>query len=169
MVKRATAAGRRAGELAGLLLALVLIASPGSAEIVSYAFVNEDGSLRISGHTIHLYGLYIPPTDDTCRTFERPVKCAPRAVLALDFTIGSHFVHCEPQARREDGSIEAVCRAGDENLNEWMLMNGWAVARPEAPFEYKVMEEIARERHIGIWGFPVDVIQPRPRRPFRDR
>ncbi|MFA7095874.1 MAG: thermonuclease family protein [Gammaproteobacteria bacterium] len=152
-------AGRRT--LCVFMLAVSFCAQ--ASEIVSYAFLNDDGSLRVRGHTIRLYGIYIPPTDDTCRTFERPVKCGPRAVLALDFKIGADFVHCKPVARNADGSIEAICRDGEDNLNEWMLMNGWAVARPEAPFEYKAMEEIARERHLGIWGIPVDVIRPRLR------
>lgn len=152
--------------LAIVVLWLFGLAVPASADITSYAFVNDDGSLRVSGHTIYLYGIYIPPTDESCRTFETPIKCGPRAVLALDFTIGVNFVHCEPVRRNEDGSIEAMCRINDDDLSEWMLQNGWAVALPDAPFEYKVMEEIARNRGIGIWGIPVDVIPKRHRRTF---
>jgi len=44
-------------------------------------------------------------------------------------------------------------------LSEWMLQSGWAVALPDAPFEYSAMESIARSRGIGIWGIPVDVIR----------
>ncbi len=125
-------------------------------EIASYAIVKTDGSLRVSGHTIWLYGVYIPETDRICRTFIRPVKCAPRAILQLDFKIGSHFVHCDPITQNEDGSLNAICRVKGEDLGAWMIKHGWAVALPNAPFKYKVLEEIARERNRGIWGRIID-------------
>ena len=125
-------------------------------EIASYAIVQKDGSLRVSGHTIWLYGIYIPDTNRICRTFIRPVKCMPRAVLQLDFKIGSNFVHCDPVTKNADGSLNAVCRVKDEDLGAWMVKYGWAVALPDAPFEYTVLEKIAREGNRGIWGRVID-------------
>ena len=37
-----------------------------------------------------------------------------------------------------------------------LLRQGWAAALPDAPYEYKVLEKIARTRGIGIWGIPLD-------------
>ena len=128
-------------------------------EISSFAFVQEDGSLKVAGHLIHLYGIYIPPTEQTCSTFIRPIPCGPRASLALDFKISGDFVHCQPRATNPDGSLTASCRSGNEDLSEWMLQSGWAVALPDAPFEYFTMERIAQSRGIGIWGIPIDVIR----------
>lgn len=125
-------------------------------EISSFAFVNKDGTLRISGHLIHLYGIYIPPTDQTCSTFTRPLQCGTRASLALEFRISGDFVHCLPRSTNSDGSIVASCRAGNEDLSEWMLQRGWAVALPNAPFQYAAMERIAQSKGIGIWGIPID-------------
>ena len=132
-------------------------------EISSFAFVQEDGALRVAGNLIHLYGIYIPPTDRTCSTFIRPVPCGTRASLALDFKISGDFVHCIPRATNPDGSITASCSAANDDLSAWMLQKGWAVALPDAPFEYAAMERIAQSRGIGIWGTPVDIIR-RPRR-----
>jgi endonuclease YncB( thermonuclease family) len=129
------------------------------SEISSFAFVRDDGSLEVGGNLIHLYGIYIPPTDQTCYTFIRPMPCGTRASLALDFRIKGEFVHCAEKARNADGSIIALCRAGNEDLSEWMLQRGWAVALPDAPFQYAAMEKIARSKGIGIWGIPVDVIR----------
>ena len=126
-------------------------------EISSFAFVQGDGSLKIAGNLIHLYGIYIPPTDQTCYTFIRPVPCGTRASLALELKISGDFVHCTPRATHPDGSITASCSAGNEDLSAWMLQRGWAVARPDAPFEYAAMEKIAQSKGIGIWGIPVDV------------
>ena len=132
-----------------------------NAEIVSFAFVRPDGTLRVSGGSIRLYGVYVPSTDQSCRTFERPIECGTRALLALDFHIGVEFVHCEAKVRHHDGSLTALCRVRGEDLSAWMLQKGWAVALPDAPFEYIALEKIARARGLGVWGFPVDVIRRR--------
>lgn len=131
------------------------------SEINSYAFVQPDSSLKISGYQIYLYGVYIPPTDQTCNTRVRPISCGTRASLALEFAIGADFVRCITRARRSDGSLIASCSANGQDLSEYMLQRGWAVALPDAPFEYAAMEKIARSRGFGVWGTPVDAIQRR--------
>lgn len=131
------------------------------SEISGLASVQEDGSIKMSGYLIHLYGIYIPPTDQTCYVFIRPAPCGTRSSLALDFKISGDFVHCTPRATNPDGSIVASCRYENEDLSEWMLQKGWAVALPGAPFEYSTMEKIAQSRGVGIWGIPVEVIPPK--------
>lgn len=131
------------------------------SEISSFAFVQDDGSLKISGSLVRLYGIYIPPTDQSCYTFVRPVPCGSRASLALDFRISGAFVHCLPRATNADGSITASCTVDKEDLSAWMLQKGWAVALPDAPFEYQTLEKIAQSRGIGIWGIPIDTLRRR--------
>jgi endonuclease YncB( thermonuclease family) len=145
-----------------IILGLLLVSrASADAEISSFAFVQEDGSLKVSGYLVRLYGIYIPPTDRTCYTFIRPIPCGTRASLALDFKIGGDFIHCTPRASNPDGSITASCTSGQEDLSAWMIQKGWAVALPNAPFEYEAMEKIARSRGFGIWGTPVDLIERR--------
>ena len=130
-----------------------------AAEITGYAFVQDDGSMKVDGRHVRLFGIYIPPTSQSCRTFERPVTCAPRAALALDFKIGAEFVHCEPQSKDADGSIVALCRVRGEDLSAYLLTRGWAVALPDAPFEYSVLEKIARQQGVGVWGLSLDRVR----------
>lgn len=127
-----------------------------ATEISSFAFVGEDGSLTISGQHVRLYGIYVPPTDQTCYTFIRPMPCGTRAALALDFKISGEFVHCVERVANPDGSITAACRVGNDDLSEWMLQKGWAIALPDAPFAYAALEKVARSKGIGIWGVPID-------------
>jgi endonuclease YncB( thermonuclease family) len=148
----------RAG--AAMLLACLLCPWAAThAEISSFAFVQEDGSLRISGYVVRLYGIYIPKTENACHTFISPPMCGPRAALALEFKIGGNFIHCTERVVNPDNSVTASCALDKEDLSEWMLRNGWAVALPDAPFEYGVMENLARTRGIGIWGIPVDTFR----------
>jgi endonuclease YncB( thermonuclease family) len=147
-----------------LAVTLIALASPLSAvaeyELSSYAFVQDDGTMRISGELVRLYGVYIPPTGRTCYEFTRPLQCGSRASLALDFKIGAEFVRCKVQTRNSDGSVTGLCTARGEDLAAFMLQSGWALALPDAPFEYAALEKIARSRGVGVWGIPID----RPRR-----
>ena len=145
-----------------ILISLTTFLSGASyPDIVNYAIVNPDGTMKVDGRIVHLYGIYIPPTDYTCLTIISPRECAPRAVLQLNFKVGSRFVHCDRQWTNDDRSITAICTIDGEDLGAWMLSQGWAVALPDAPFEYQTLERIARTREIGVWGFPVDPIGKR--------
>ena len=151
--------------LASLALAcLALSASPLFAyEISSSAIVNNDGSLRIKGKTVHLYGIHIPETNQTCKTYRVPPACGSRAAVALDFKIDG-FVRCDIKSRQDDGSVIGWCRVNaskfddGDDLSAYLLQKGWAVALPDAPFEYQTLEKIARTRGFGVWGMPVDRI-----------
>jgi endonuclease YncB( thermonuclease family) len=126
--------------------------SASAEELVSYAFAQNDGTLRMSGETVRLWGLYIPATEDACHEFERPMRCGKRAALALEFKIGVEFVHCEKKVRYSDNTIGAICRARGEDLGAYLLDKGWAMALPDAPFQYHAAEKIARSRGFGVWG-----------------
>lgn len=151
-----------------MLVVLIIGFSPAALawEASSYAFVKDDGTLTLRGRTIHLFGISIPPTDRICRGQFRPVRCAPRAVLELDFKVGRRFVHCAAVEENPDRSLVAVCQVDGEDLAAYLLERGWAVALPDAPPEYVTLEKIASQRGVGVWGIPVDSIKrpsvPRP-------
>jgi endonuclease YncB( thermonuclease family) len=135
-----------------------------NAVIRSYALVQDDATLRVQGKTIRLFGLYIPPTERGCATVLRPPACGSRTVRALELKIQG-FVECLPQQLYRDGSIGAICYVNEGSildppvdLGAWLIEQGFAVAGPDAPFEYGVLEKIARTNRRGVWGFQVDRI-----------
>jgi endonuclease YncB( thermonuclease family) len=154
--------------IAVLIAIAALWCGPSSAtEISSYAGINADGSLRIKGKTIHLYGIHIPDTGKTCSRNKSPPVCGSRAVVALDFKIDG-FVRCEIVSRNQDGSLVGWCRVKASHFNEgedlsaYLLQKGWAVALPDASIEYQTLEKIARSRQFGVWGTTIDSIGSRP-------
>ena len=138
---------------------LALAATTAEADIVGNAIIQDDGSLRVRGRTIRFHGIHIPQTDRVCRTSIRPVRCGSEATLALHFRIQG-FVRRQPVTRNRNGSISSVCYVRgrgsvlepDEDLGAYLLRQGLAVARPEAPFEYVALERIARAQRRGIWS-----------------
>lgn len=148
-------------KLAAIALGLLgLLSTAGAADISSYALVQHDGTLRVDGRTIRLYGIHIPPTGDTCRTDVLPVRCSSRAALALEFKIAG-FVRCTPIERHRDRTLTALCRADGDDLSAYLLGRGWALVLPDAPFEYVALERIARRRSLGVWGIPVEPLRRR--------
>ncbi|HRD66235.1 MAG TPA: thermonuclease family protein [Candidatus Competibacter sp.] len=126
-----------------------------ASDFSSYAFVEDDSTLRIGHQTVRLYGIIIPVFDQGCASTVHPVECGPReAVLALKSKVGSNFVHCDIKEHKPDGSVLATCTANDQDLAAWLIQQGWATAAPNAPPEYAVLEKIARQRGIGMWAIP---------------
>jgi endonuclease YncB( thermonuclease family) len=150
------------GAVVASILAFSAVA--GASEIVSYAIVQDDGSLRVRGKTIRLFGVYLPSTARGCRSDFRPPLCGNRSVRALKTRIRG-FVRCHPQAQLSDGSLSAVCYVdGDSSteppidLGAWLIEQGLGVAGPGAPFEYQTLQRIAEVNRRGVWGFQVDQI-----------
>jgi len=149
----------------GFVMAIGLATSSSFADVGYRAIVQDDGTLRVDGKTVRLFGIYIPIIGYTCTTKIRPKKCAAQAVLELDFKVNG-LVRCERKQAHDDGSISAICYTlwEREDLGAWMLYQGWAVALPGAPIEYSTLERIAYSNGRGYWGFQADSIQMKSRR-----
>jgi endonuclease YncB( thermonuclease family) len=139
-----------------------------SADIVGPATVRADGSLRIHGSIVRLYGIAVPLSGQKCITYLRPARCGSRAAVALESRIQG-FVYCHSVNRNGDGSVNAVCvnrrtfYSLGEDLAAYLLGAGLALALPGAPFEYVALERIAQTRQLGVWGFSADAIITRSR------
>lgn len=148
------------------LLPLAAWGAMAADELVGHAIVRGDGSLLIKEKVVRLHGVYIPPTERQCRQWIKPVRCDSRAVLALDFRVKG-FIRCLPQDELPDGSLSAICYVDrssfnpGEDLAAYLIQRGWALALPNAPFEYHALEKIAVTRELGVWGFPADSFSDR--------
>jgi endonuclease YncB( thermonuclease family) len=141
--------------------ALCWLGSADAADLYSYARVQPDASLRVGNRDVRLDGIYVPFADYRCEAGIRPARCGSRAALALDFLVGSKFVACDRTGRDADRTIVAVCSVDGRDLGAYLLEQGLAVATPDAPFEYHVLERIAQSRGTGVWGFQIDSIRRR--------
>jgi len=154
---------RRSTGLCLLLLSLLISANAGAREFEGHAVVRNDGSLLIKNRVVHLFGIYLPSTNRQCRAWISPVRCDERGVLALDFIVRG-FITCFERVQRADGSVEATCYRDRSSfdpgidLAAYLIERGWALARPEAPFEYHAMERIARTQEVGVWGWQIDSV-----------
>jgi endonuclease YncB( thermonuclease family) len=121
------------------------------------AIVQDDGSLRVAGETVYLYGVYIPQYQRTCTNVVNPTRCAASPVLVLDSLVDG-FVRCEIVRQGRD-ALQGVCtQAGRklfgprEDIAATMISRGWALAAEYAPPQYRALESLAKSREIGLWG-----------------
>lgn len=153
--------------LSGAVLVASLAAAPAAAEVRSYAIVQDDGSLLVRGQIMRLYGVVIPLGGRYCQGWMGPARCrSSTAALALDFRIRG-FVRCEPVEQYADGSVGAFCSVGsarlgdDEDLGAYLISRGHAFAAPWAPYEYAILQELAKVNRRGLWGGALSYGSPR--------
>jgi len=147
-----------------LMLGMAVAQGAAAADIVSYAIVQDDATLRVRGKTIRLYGVYVVDNRPFCDSTFRPTRCQTRASVALASRIQG-FVRCVPQVKYDDHSLGAFCSVNGTgtpsrqiDLGAYLIEQGWAVALPQAPFAYHTLQEIAKVNRRGVWGFQADQI-----------
>ena len=133
-------------------LAMLLVAPASfAADLIGQASVIDGDTIEIHGQRIRLFGIDAPEHDQLCEAAGAQYRCGQQAALALADQIGSQTVDCAPRDVDQYGRIVAVCSAGGEDLNAWMVRHGWALAYRHYSMAYVSDEDAARVAAVGIW------------------
>ena len=141
-----------------LVFALLFVFSaigPASAQgrIVGVASVIDGDTIEIHGQRIRLFGIDAPESSQLCvRPTGERWRCGQRASFALADRIGRATVSCRARDLDRYGRVVAVCFKGSEDLNRWMVANGWAVAYKRYSLDYVADEAGAHRRQTNIWS-----------------
>ena len=135
------------------MLQEVITGEPLADQQAGNATVIDGDTLDVAGARVRLFGIDAPEAGQTCRRAGQNWACGADAEKALVSVIAGREVRCEEQDRDRYGRIVGICRAGAENLNAWMVENGWAVAyRQYGGRIYNPEEVVARVAQRGIWS-----------------
>jgi endonuclease YncB( thermonuclease family) len=135
--------------LAALLLLWSSLAL--AAVLSGQASVIDGDTIEIHGQRIRFFGIDAPESHQTCGADQQTYRCGQQAALALADHVGQQTVSCEKRDVDRYGRIVAVCRAGGEDLNAWMVSQGWALAYRHYSTAYVSEEDAARVAKLGIW------------------
>jgi endonuclease YncB( thermonuclease family) len=126
------------------------------ADVTGRASVIDGDTIEIQGQRIRLHGIDAPESNQTCRRDSEVWRCGQQASLALADKIGQQSVRCEEKDRDRYGRIVAKCFVGDQDLSEWLALEGWAVAYIYYSYEYTRAETRAKSNRRGIWAGEFD-------------
>lgn len=151
----------RAHALFPLLAMLLLASAPDSASaqsIIGVASVVDGDTLEIHGTRIRLYGIDAPEGRQECtRPNGATWRCGQQGSLALADRIGRAPIRCEVRDQDRYSRVVAVCFKGTEDINRWLVRNGWAVAYRQYSNAYIADEAHARSAGTNIWSGAFDM------------
>ncbi len=145
-----------------LVALLVAAAGVGAAaqEIAGVAEVRSGSEIALGGKVVRLFGVEAPAPDDTCEFDQGQYRCGVVAWAELVRLADGRHLSCDVEARGEAGAVLATCYRGEQDLNEALILSGWAEARAEDG-RYRADEEEARRARRGLWA---ERIRPPDRR-----
>ena len=116
------------------------------------ASVIDGDTLEIHGQRIRLHGIDAPESGQTCITNGSNFRCGQQAALELSNKIERATINCQSTDVDRYGRIVAKCYRGQEDLNAWMVSQGWAIAYRQYSLDYVANEDKARALKKGIWA-----------------
>jgi len=147
-----------------LIILACIIACPSYAEIIGTANVVDGDTIKLDSSvtrgdvvnlqlvTIRLLGIDAPEAAQQCELNGLKSFCGIEAGEALKRKIGKNKIRCEGHRRDVYGRLLAICFLGAENINAWLIAQGWAVRFMDAGQQYKHEEQVARSQRKGIWS-----------------
>ena len=124
-----------------------------AADISGVPKIREGDQLQIGNHRIRLGGIAAPAVDQLClNTKGERWTCGVAARDELIKRFGGKSWTCQtrPVTDRR-GRTFARCQADGEDIQKWLVSNGWALAAVRISRDYEAEEKAAREAKAGMW------------------
>ena len=149
-----TTAGRKiynaAPVLRPVILALLPMASPVLVEITGPATVIDGDTVVVDGERIRFHGIDAPENGQSCIADGERWRCGQKATAARAGFVGSSPVRCEGQGTDRYGRTIATCDVRGDDIEAWMVLNGWALAYRRYSRDDVDEEMVARDAQAGI-------------------
>ena len=129
-----------------------VVSTPSGQQTISGRGSVIDGdTIETHSERIRLFGIDAPENGQSCTIQGKASRVGQAAAFALADKIGGQVVECRPKDRDRFNRRVDVCFAGGEDINGWMVANGWALAYRYYSRDYVSQEEQASQRKLGIW------------------
>jgi len=138
------------------LLAMAVVLLPAMAEaadITGVPKIREGDHIQIGNTRIRLGGIDAPSVDQLClNTQGERWTCGVAARDELIKHTDNKSWTCHPrQTVDRRGRTVARCEVDGEDIQKWLVRNGWALSYTRVSHDYDADEKEAREAKAGMW------------------
>jgi endonuclease YncB( thermonuclease family) len=137
------------------LPALVLLLLPdiaGAADLTGVPKIHDGDQVQIGSTKIRLGAIDAPSVDQLClNTKGERWTCGVAARDELAHHVENKSWTCHVQQTDRRGRAVARCEVDGEDIQQWMVKSGWALAYVRFSHDYDADEKAAREAKAGMW------------------
>ena len=149
--------------LFSILIILILppLAASNEKTISGKAKVIDGDTIRISEKKIRLFGIDAPEKEQICKKiylsflifdFQKNYKCGEKSALALLNKLKGKKVKCIIKENKDRYKRNiGICYVKNQDINKWLVKNGYAVAYKKYSKKYVLNEQYAKKNKLGIW------------------
>ena len=141
--------------LTKLLFAIVMLLLPAvasAADVTGVPKIRDGDQLQIGSTRIRLGGIDAPSTDQLCLNNKgERWTCGIAARDELIRHAGGKTWICRVRRTDPRGRTVARCEVDGEDIQKWLVKNGWALSYVRFSHDYDADEKAAREAKAGMW------------------
>ena len=119
--------------------------------ITGKAKVIDGDTIHIGNNKIRLHGIDAPEQKQTCTIEGNEWNCGLDAMIFLSNLINKKSVSCKINDIDRYKRFVAICFIDNININQLMIISGWAIAYRYYSKDFIKDEEIAKKNKLGIW------------------
>jgi endonuclease YncB( thermonuclease family) len=124
-----------------------------ATDVTGVPKIREGDSVAIGTTRIRLSGIDAPSLDQLCFDAKgQRWTCGVAARDALAGHVGSKNWTCHSGNADRYGRLVSKCEVEGEDIQKWLVQNGWALALPRSHHAYDSDEAAAREAKAGLWA-----------------
>jgi endonuclease YncB( thermonuclease family) len=138
--------------IAAAVVLLLLPAIASAADVTGIPKVRDGDQVTIGNTRLRLAGISAPAVDQLCLNPKgERWTCGVAARDELVRHVEKKSWTCHVQRTDRFGRPVAKCEVEGEDIQQWMVKNGWALAYVRFSHAYDADEKAAREAKAGMW------------------
>ena len=123
-----------------------------AADLSGVPKIRDGDQIQIGNSRIRLGGIDAPSADQLClNTSGERWTCGAAARDELVKHAGNKSWSCHIERTDRRGRLVARCEVDGEDIQKWLVSNGWALALTRISRDYEADEKAAREAKAGMW------------------
>ena len=149
--------------LSSFLIFFLFIFSPvkGNTIFSGFPVIIDGDTVKINNYKIRLFGIDATEKKQFCEkpyfnliifSFKEKYPCGKVSADALKEFVKEEIVLCKVKKKKDFFKrYLGTCYKNEENINSWLVRNGYALAYKKYSKKYLLDEQYAKKNKLGLW------------------